>query len=148
MYKLTSNPNQVIRLSDGVIILDITANYGDALLYQQWLADGNTPESADVIPVVIAPNPKGFYEKMIGVRGDYPLFQVYQSISFQALDQTKDTSSLGYAVTVFLASLTTNDWSQEYAKPAYAQAYEILKQFLSSGQIAIVDAENIAFNLV
>lgn len=94
------------------------------------------------------PDPKGFYEKLIGVRGtDYPLHQVYQSITFQALDQTKDTSSLSYAVTVFNNALNINDWSR-YGKDAYAQAYNILKPFLSAGQITIVDTENKNFGLV
>ena len=94
------------------------------------------------------PDPKGFYEKLIGVRGDYPLHQVYQSISFQALNPDQDTSSLNFAITVFNSALNINDWSKDYAKTAYAQAYNILKSFLSVGQITIIDAENINFNLV
>jgi hypothetical protein len=108
----------------------------------QVLIDPNKPNPPAL------PNPKGFYEKLIGVHGDYPLFQVYQSITFQALDNTKDTSSLSYAVTVFNNALNINDWSQDYAKSAYTQAYSILKPFLSTGQISIIDAENIVFNLI
>lgn len=40
--KLTSNPNQIIRLSDG-----------DWQLHEAWLAEGNVPEPADPLPVVV-----------------------------------------------------------------------------------------------
>lgn len=145
-YQLTHNPNTIIRLSDGAIIPN--APNGDWQAYQQWVANGGVPLPADPLPLP-QPDPKGFYRKLIGMEGDqYPLYQIYSSLAFRALDETQDTSSLATAMLIYNNALNINDWSLPEAKQAYLSAYEILKRFLSAGQISIIDAENINFRLV
>ena len=78
MYKLTQNPNQIIRLSDGAIIPN--AKNGDWQLYEKSLADGEIPLPADPLPVQpLIPDWAGFMESMrlyfpIGLGSNYAVF--------------------------------------------------------------------------
>jgi hypothetical protein len=46
MYKLTLEPNQVMRLSDNAFI-PFNPENTDYQAYLAWLEEGNTPEAAD-----------------------------------------------------------------------------------------------------
>jgi hypothetical protein len=61
MYKLTSIPNQIIRLFDNATIPQ--GNNGDWQLYEAWVAEGNTPQPADV--AVSLPNWDGLYYSVL-----------------------------------------------------------------------------------
>ncbi len=52
-YRLLSNSDTVQRLDGGSITLISVINFSDWQLYLDWLAEGNIPEAADPLPVVV-----------------------------------------------------------------------------------------------
>jgi hypothetical protein len=116
------------------------------ILEQNWKLGNYSLQEMITSEVLNPPLPIAFYEKMIGVTGACPLNDVYNSISAIALNPNSETSALNYATSLFKGALD-NDWSKSYAKTAFASAYGILKGFLTTEQIEIVDSAITEFNL-
>lgn len=113
------------------------------------LINGQVLVNPESPTTTLPPDPKGFYNKAIGMNGtEYPLYLVFSSLQRHMIDNTQDTSSLVGALLVYNNTLNINDWSLPKAKDAYKTAYDQLKQFLTVGQIDIVDKENVNFRLV
>jgi hypothetical protein len=60
-YQLLANDSDSILRSDGAIIPK--GNNGDWQLYETWLKEGNTPEPADVVPML--PDWDGLYRSVL-----------------------------------------------------------------------------------
>lgn len=52
MYKLLNNTNTILKIADELFISAVEGN-PEYQRYLAWLAEGNTPEPADIPPVVI-----------------------------------------------------------------------------------------------
>lgn len=79
MYKLTRDPNQIIRLSDGAMIPN--APNGDWQLYQDWLANGGVPLPADPLPPT-PPNWDKLLEAIFNPDELYPIYTRLTEASF------------------------------------------------------------------
>ena len=96
-------------------------------------------------PFVPQPNPMGFRSKLCGLSGteNNTLYGVYAEITAIAVTPATSSAALTYTCNLLEGSF----WNEPFSKPAFAAAYNILKNFLTPEQIAICDAAIIEFNL-
>jgi hypothetical protein len=85
MYKLTQTPTTVLR-KDGFYIEP--SNHSDWRLYEAWLAEGNVPEAADIIPST--PDWDGLYHSVLA--GDLKLLY----LSLKQAAKTDNILSVDY----------------------------------------------------
>ena len=101
----------------------------------------------DVAPQPIAPqpDPMGFRSKLYGLTGTdkNALFGVYAATTAIAVTPATESAAMTDSRNILEGAF----WNEPFSKPAFASAYNILKNFLTPEQIAICDAAIIEFNL-
>lgn len=92
-YKLTEIPNTVLR-SDGYYI---SSNSSDWEIYEEWLAEGNSPEPTDVVHKT--PDWDGLAAKVLG-KELLPLFHhlTSEAINSNAISLARNDISLAISV--------------------------------------------------
>ena len=97
-------------------------------------------------PIVPQPNPMGFRSKLYGLTGteNNSLYGVYAETTAIAVTPATANAALTESRNILEGSF----WNEPFSKPAFAAAYNILKNFLTPEQIAICDAAIIEFNLI
>ena len=109
MYKLTQNPNQIIRLSDTATIPK--GNNGDWQIYEAWLVS-NSPLPADIIAPL--PNWNVLYDRLLG--GD--LSGIFNRVNLAAIANP--------SITVWLLNMN-GALTNVRVESALASALQILK---------------------
>jgi len=148
MIKIISlNANTTVNLINGKP--DLSGFQEPTLSILQAAFDAN---SYEVIPVPIAPvpfvpqpDPMGFRSKLYGLTGTdkNALYGVYAETTAIAVTPATANAALTESRNILEGSF----WNEPFSKPAFAAAYNILKNFLTPEQIGICDAAIIEFNL-
>jgi len=96
-------------------------------------------------PFVPQPDPMGFRSKLYGLTGTdkNALYGVYAETTAIAVTPATANAALTESRNILEGSF----WNEPFSKPAFAAAYNILKNFLTPEQIVVCDAAIIEFNL-
>lgn len=120
MYKLTENPNLIIRMLDNAYIPK--GNNGDWQLYEAWLAEGNIPESADV--VITPPDWDGLYKSLL-FGNLKPLY-----LSLKAVAKTDNIISVDYInLVAVLSNIRTEQALEECLNELISDGYTINEEY-------------------
>jgi len=142
----TLNANTTVNLINGQP--DLSGFQEPTLSILQAAFNANEYEVIpDVVPqpFVPQPDPMGFRSKLYGLTGTdkNALYGVYAETTALAVTPATANAALTESRNILEGSF----WNEPFSKPAFAAAYNILKNFLTPEQITICDAAIIEFNL-
>jgi len=142
----TLNANTSVNLINGKPDLSSFQEPTKSILQAAFDAD-SYEVLPDVVPQPFAPqpNPMGFRSKLYGLTGTdkNALYGVYAETTAIAVTPATANAALTESRNILEGAF----WNEPFSKPAFASAYNILKNFLTPDQIAICDDAIIEFNL-